>query len=256
MRTLLRRLLIAAAGLTAVLVVTALVVVPVAAGVAGPTLLRGAGVHSQTLSVRMNTGLDFLTGVVDSLTISSGPLEVEGRFSSADATVVLEGANLTNNTFTSLTVSANEPVAIMASGEVVRARSLRGQGPASAIVAQARFSASDLLAIVKLPAVAKRLGLAITDLSLQDGSVGIRTADGWHQARLSVDAAGRLLLTLDGGAPKTVWDATGPDAADWHLTGVAIDPDGVSVTALFDGAAFLSRYPSLRDLLGGFIPAL
>jgi hypothetical protein len=256
MRTLLRRLLVLTASVVTVLVLVALVVVPVAAAALGPTLLRNAGVHSQQLTVRMNTGLDFLTGVVDSLTISSGPLTLDGRFRSADATIILDGVNLTNNTFERLEVSANEPVATMASGEVVTARWLRGSGPANAIVAQARFRSADLRAMVALPAVAKRLGLTITDLSLGDGVVTLQTLDGPREARLSVDAAGRLSLALDGGAPKVLWNATGPDAADWQLTGVSIDPDGITASATFDGAAFLARYPSLRDLLGGFAPKL
>jgi hypothetical protein len=224
--------------------------------VAGPALLRHAGVHSDNLTVRLSTGLDLLGGTVDSLTISSGPLEVDGRFSSAEATVVLNGANLANNTFASLTIDATLPVATMASGEVVRARSLHASGPAAAIVAEARFSAADLLGIVSLPAVAARLGLQITDLTLRDGLAVIRTSDGYFEARLSVDISGRLLLTVDGRAPKVVWPATGPDSLDWRLTGVSIDANGVNATARFDGAAFLARYPSLEDILGGFVPAL
>ena len=256
MKTLVRRLFILAGTIMMVLIILSLVVVPVAAATLGPTLLRNAGLHSNSLSVHLDTSLNFLTGNVDSLTISSGPLEVEGRFSSADATVSLENVNLTNNTFNSVTMKANEPVATMASGEVVQARYLRGQGPANAIVAEARFSAADLLAIVSLPAVAKRLNLTITKLTLGDGSVLIQTSDGEYQARLSVDPTGRLLLTLDGGATRVLWNASGPDAQDWRLTGVSIDANGVTATALFDGAAFLARYPSLRDLFGGFIPAL
>jgi hypothetical protein len=255
MKTPVRRLFILTASVISVLVVATLVVLPVAAAVAGPALLRQVGVRSEQLSVRLSTGLDLLGGTVDSLTISSGPLEVNGRFSSADATVVLNGANLANNTFASLTIDASEPVATMASGEVVRARSLHASGPADAIVAEARFSAADLLGIVSLPAVAARLGLRITDLTLRDGLAVIRTPDGYFEARLSVDS-GRLLLTVDDGAPKVIWSATGPDSLDWRLTGVSIKAGGVSATARFDGAAFLSRYPSLEDLLGGFVPAL
>jgi hypothetical protein len=256
MKKLVRRLLILLSAMIMVLVVLSLVVVPVAAATLGPTLLRNAGLHSDNISVHMNTSLNFLTGHVDSLTISSGPLEVESRFSSANANVTLEGANLTNNTFTSLSVSADQPVATMASGEVIKARSLRGQGPANAISAEARFSAADLLAIVSLPSVAKRLDLTITDLTLGDGLVLLQTPDGVHQARLTVDTTGRLLLTLDNGNPKVLWDATGPDALDWQLTGVSIDVNGVTATALVNGAAFLARYPSLGNLFGGFLPAL
>jgi hypothetical protein len=256
MKKLVRRLLILVSAMTMVLVVLSLVVVPVAAATLGPTLLRNAGLHSDNLSVHLNTSLNFLTGKVDSLTISSGPLEVENRFSSANANVTLEGANLTNNTFTSLSVAADEPVATMASGEVIKARSLRGQGPANAISAEARFSAADLLAIVALPAVTKRLDLTITDLTLSDGVVRLQTPDGGYQARLAVDATGRLLLTLDDGTPRVLWDASGPDAQNWQLTGVSIDANGVTATALVNGAAFLARYPSLGDLFGGFLPAL
>lgn len=256
MKTLLRRLFISASAIMMVLVVLSLVVVPVAAATLGPTMLRNAGIHSDKLSVQMNTSLNFLTGHVDSLTINSGPLEVDGRFSSADATVSLESVDLTNNTFNSLTIAASEPVATMASGEVISARYLHAQGPAHAIVAEARFSATDLLAIVALPAVAKRLDLTITDLTLGDGVVLLQTPDGEQQARLSVDTGGRLLLTLDGGVPRVLWEATGPDARDWHLTSVSIDAKGATATALFDGAAFLARYPSLTNLLGGFIPII
>jgi hypothetical protein len=256
MKILVRRLFILASVIMLALVVLSLVVVPMTAATLGPTLLRNAGLHSNNLSVHMNTSLNFLTGSVDSLTISSGPLEVAGRFSSADATVSLAGVNLTNNTFSALTVAANEPVATLASGEVIHARSLRGQGPANAIVAEAQFSAADLLAIVAEPVVTKRLDLTITDLSLGDGVILLVTPAGNYQARLAVDSAGRLLLTLDNGTPRVLWDACGPDAQDWHLTGVSIDANGVTATALFDGAAFLARYPSLRDLFGGFMPSI
>jgi len=256
MRTLFRRLLKATALVTVVLTLLALVVVPVVAAVGGPMLLNNAGVHGQGMSVRADTSLAMLGGTVDALTISSGPIEIGGRFHSDEARVVLRDVNLLNNTFGSLSISANAPVATMASGEVVSARWLRAEGPAQDIVAQARFSKPDLLAITVLPAVSKLLGMEVTDLVLGDGGLTVFTASGSYAGSLWVDEQGRLLLSLDGAPPLVLWPASGPDAQDWALTSVSIDPEGITATAHFDGAAFLRRYPSLRDLVGGFVPSL
>jgi hypothetical protein len=255
MNRIVRRLLKISAVAVTTVALLILVVLPVTAAALGPALLRGAGLSSQQLSVKMNTGLALLGGVVDQVQISSGPLDVAGRFHSADASIDLVGANLGNNTFSSLVVDASEPVATMASGEVVSARSLHAQGPADALIATARFSTADIAGILALPVVAARVGFQTVSVTLTDGAVLISTPTQSFEARLSVDASGRLWLARDGVAPALIWAATGPDAADWQLTSVTIDKDGVTATARFDGTAFLARYPNLFGLLGGFVPS-
>lgn len=255
MKRFVRRALIVIGIAIAALVLFMLIGLPIVVGALAPTLIRNAGVDSPQLSVKMVTGPAIFGGVVDSLTLSSGPLDVAGRFRSGDTSIVLRDANLTNNTFGSLVADAADPVATMASGEVVSARSLHAQGPADTIVATARFSVSDLQGILALPVVAKRLDFQTLDLSLGDGLAYITDVDGSFEVQLSVNANGQLLLSRNQGTPTVIWAASGPDAQDWSLTGVTIDSDGITATARFDGTAFLSRYPDLDSLLGGFVPS-
>lgn len=237
------------------LAVLGLVVLPVAAATLGPVLIRSAGVASEDLNVQLVTGPALLFGRVDSLVVSSGPLEIEGRFSAADARIELHDVSLTDRTFGSLAVTSSGLTATFASGEVIGAQTLTGSGPGSDVLATARFSRDDLTAMLSHPATAERLGFVATGLRLGDGFVTLETAAGDIVVRLAIDETGDLVLHQDGAADRVLWAAVGEDARDWRLESVTFDPDGATLTARFDVAAFLARYPSLLDLIDGFTPA-
>lgn len=255
MRTALRRLITLVLAVTLAVALLGLVVLPIAAATLGPSLIRSAGLDSTDLAVHLSAGPAILVGRVDALGVRSGPLTVAGRFSAADARIELRDVSIPDRTFGSLDVAASDLAATLASGEVVHAQSLTASGPASDVVATARFSAADLEALLVYPAVRERLAIEPTGLRLGEGTIILETASGEVVVRLEVDALGDLVLRQTGEPTRILWAAKGNDARDWRLTSVSVDATGATVTAHFDVAAFLARYPSLNDLLNGFIPA-
>lgn len=245
MRTAFRRLGVITLSLALTVALLGLVVLPIAAATLGPTLLRSAGLVSDNLTLRLATGPALLIGRVDALSMQSGPLQVEDRFAAAEARIALGHVSLVDRTFDSLDLAGDDLTATLASGEVVHAQSLTAWGPASNVTTTVRFSLSDLQAMLAYPSTGERLGFHPTGLRLSEGSAILETETGSVEVRLVVDAAGNLILRQDKAADRILWAAMGEDARDWSLTSVLLQADGVTVTAHFDVAAFLSRYPSI-----------
>jgi len=242
-------------GLSLAFALLAFVALPIAAAAIGPALIRSAGLSSSDLSVSLSTGPALLIGRVDALAARSGPLSVEGRFAAADAQITLRDVSLPDHTFGSLDISSSDITATFASGQIVTARSLVASGPAADVTATAHFSAADLTAILGQPGTADRLGFSATSVQLGNGAIVLGTSTGDILVRLAIAPSGDLLLQRAGLPDRVLWAAVGSDAQDWRLVSVSVDPDGLTLVAHFDVAAFLARYPSLGDLVSGFSPA-